>query len=81
MTVSPIAAMFNRISPKYDALNHLFSLNIDKVWRRKPAKTVSKSQPKTILDLATGTADLAIAMVKHNPQAHIIGLDISEKML
>ncbi len=81
MSVSPIAAMFDRISPKYDALNHLFSLNIDKVWRRKTAKTVSKSQPKTILDLATGTADLAIAMAKHNPQAHIIGLDISEKML
>ena len=81
MSVSPIAAMFDRISPKYDALNHLFSLNIDKVWRRKTAKTVSKSHPKAILDLATGTADLAIAMAKRNPQAHIIGMDISEKML
>ena len=81
MSVSPIAAMFDRISPKYDALNHLFSLNIDKVWRRKTAREVAKSHPKTILDLATGTADLAIAMAKHNPQAHIIGLDISEKML
>ena len=81
MSDSPIAAMFDRISPKYDALNHLFSLNIDKVWRRKTAKTVSKSHPKAILDLATGTADLAIAMAKRNPQAHIIGMDISEKML
>ena len=81
MSDSPIAAMFDRISPKYDALNHLFSLNIDKVWRRKTAKIVSKSQPKAILDLATGTADLAIAMAKRNPQAHIIGMDISEKML
>ena len=81
MSASPIAAMFDRISPKYDALNHLLSLNIDKVWRRKTAKAVAKSQPKAILDLATGTADLAIAMAKHNPQAHIIGLDISEKML
>ena len=81
MSDSPIAAMFDRISPKYDALNHLFSLNIDKVWRRKTAKTVSKSWPKAILDLATGTADLAIAMAKRNPQAHIIGMDISEKML
>ena len=81
MSVSPIAAMFDRISPKYDALNHLLSLNIDKVWRRKAAKAVAKSQPKTILDLATGTADLAIAMAKRNPQAHIIGMDISEKML
>ena len=81
MSTSPIAAMFDRISPKYDALNHLLSLNIDKVWRRKTAKAVAKSQPKTILDLATGTADLAIAVAKRNPQAHIIGMDISEKML
>ena len=81
MSTSPIAAMFDRISPKYDALNHLLSLNIDKVWRRKTAKAVAKSQPKTILDLATGTADLAIALAKCNSQAHIIGMDISEKML
>ena len=81
MSISPIAAMFDRISPKYDALNHLLSLNIDKVWRKKTAKAVAKSQPKTILDLATGTADLALALAKCNPQAHIIGMDISEKML
>ena len=81
MTTSPIAAMFDRISPNYDALNHLLSLNIDKVWRNKTAKTVAKSQPKTILDLATGTADLAIAMAKCLPLSQIIGMDISEKML
>ena len=81
MSVSPIAAMFDRISPKYDALNHLLSFNIDKVWRRKTAKAVAKSHPNTILDLATGTADLAIAVAKRDPQAHILGMDISEKML
>ena len=81
MSDSPIAAMFDRISPMYDRLNHLLSLNIDKVWRQKTAKIVAQSQPKTILDLATGTADLAIALAKHNPQARIIGTDISEKML
>jgi demethylmenaquinone methyltransferase/2-methoxy-6-polyprenyl-1,4-benzoquinol methylase len=81
MSDSPIAAMFDRISPKYDALNHLLSLNIDKVWRRKTAKIVACYYPKAILDLATGTADLAIALAKRNPQAHIIGTDISEKML
>ena len=79
--MSSIANMFDRISPQYDALNHLLSFNIDKVWRRKTAKTVAKVYPKTILDLATGTADLAIAVAKHNPQTHIIGMDISEKML
>ena len=81
MSASPIAAMFDRISPKYDALNHLLSFNIDKVWRKKTAKAVAKSQPNTILDLATGTADLAIAVAKRNPQAQVIGMDISEKML
>jgi len=81
MSVSPIATMFDRISSKYDVLNHLLSLNIDKVWRRKTARAVAKHQPATILDLATGTADLAIALAKSNPKAHIIGMDISEKML
>ena len=81
MSASPIAAMFDRISPKYDALNHLLSLNIDKVWRRKTAKAVAMAYPSRILDLATGTADLAILLAKYNPQAHIIGMDISEKML
>ena len=81
MSASPIAAMFDRISPKYDALNHLLSFNIDKVWRKKTAKAVAKSQPNTILDLATGTADLAIAVAKRNPQAQVIGMDISVKML
>ena len=81
MSVFPIAAMFDRISPKYDALNHLLSFNIDKVWRRKAAKEVAKHHPADILDLATGTADLAIALAKHNPQARITGMDISEKML
>lgn len=81
MSDSPIAAMFDRISPSYDRLNHLLSYNIDKVWRRKTAKIVACYSPKTILDLATGTADLAIALAKRNPQAHIIGTDISEKML
>lgn len=81
MSRSPIATMFDSISPKYDALNHLLSLNIDKVWRKKTAKAVAKTHPQTLLDLATGTADLAILLAKHNPQTHIIGIDISEKML
>ena len=81
MTTSPIAAMFDRISPQYDALNHGLSLYIDKVWRQKTAKTVAKYHPANILDLATGTADLAIALASRNPKAHIIGMDISEKMM
>lgn len=81
MNTSPIAELFDGIAPKYDALNHLLSFNIDKIWRRKTSLLVAKHQPDTILDLATGTADLAIALAKQNPQAHIIGMDISEKMM
>ena len=81
MSHSPIATMFDSISPKYDALNHLLSLNIDKVWRKRTAKAVAKTHPQTLLDLATGTADLAILLAKHSPKAHIIGIDISDKML
>ena len=78
---SPIAAMFDSISPRYDFLNHLLSLNIDKSWRRKTVKAVASRHPQHILDLATGTADLAIQLAKKMPQAQIEGLDLSEKML
>ena len=81
MSTSPIATMFDGISPHYDALNHLLSLNIDKLWRKKTAHRVAKQKPQTILDLATGTADLAIVLAKKNPQAHVTGADFSEKML
>lgn len=81
MSNSAIATMFDSISPKYDALNHLLSFNIDKTWRRKTSVFVAKSQPTAILDVATGTADLAIRMAKDIPSAIITGVDISEKML
>lgn len=81
MSTSPIALMFDHIAPKYDILNHCLSLNVDKTWRRKTAKMVAKTFPSTILDLATGTADLAIALANNAPQAHIVGMDISKKML
>ena len=73
--------MFDDISPRYDFLNHLLSFHIDKIWRRKTSRWVAKSQPTAILDVATGTADLAIRMAKDNPSATITGVDLSEKML
>lgn len=81
MSASPIAELFDGISPRYDTLNHLLSFNIDRLWRRKTAKTVAQRQPDRILDLATGTADLAINLAKQMPQAHITGVDLSERML
>lgn len=72
--------MFDDISPKYDLLNHLLSANIDRLWRRKVIRMLEKRQPKTILDIATGTADFAIAASKIK-DSMITGIDISEGML
>lgn len=75
-----VEEMFDDISPKYDLLNHLLSANIDRLWRRKVIRMLEKRQPKTILDIATGTADFAIAASKIK-DSMITGIDISEGML
>ncbi len=75
-----VASMFNNIAHKYDFLNHFLSLGIDKLWRKKAIKMLAPKQPKKILDLATGTGDLAIAALKLNP-TEIKGIDISKEML
>lgn len=75
-----VRSMFNSIAPRYDFLNHFLSLGIDHRWRRKLVKLLAKQQPAKILDVATGTADLAIAASKIKG-AHITGIDISEQML
>jgi demethylmenaquinone methyltransferase/2-methoxy-6-polyprenyl-1,4-benzoquinol methylase len=72
--------MFNNIAPKYDFLNQLLSLGIHKGWRKKAIHLLQEQKPKTILDIATGTADFAIEAMKLNPDK-IIGVDISEGML
>ena len=75
-----VAEMFNNISPKYDLLNHVLSLGIDIIWRKKAIKYLQKDAPKLILDIATGTGDFAIEALALNPDK-IIGVDISEGML
>ncbi len=75
-----VVGMFNSIAPTYDFLNHFLSLNIDKVWRRKLVKLVAPYKPERILDVASGTGDLAIALNKLKPSG-IVGVDISEGML
>ena len=76
-----VTEMFDNISSRYDFLNHLLSFGIDRRWRRKTSRLVAGQHPLTILDVATGTADLAIRMAKDNPSAQITGIDLSEKML
>ena len=74
-----VVGMFNNIAPTYDFLNHFLSLNIDKVWRRKIVKLFKAYAPQRILDVASGTGDLAIALTALKP-AGIVGVDISEGM-
>ena len=75
-----VAQMFNNISQDYDGLNRVISLGIDVSWRKKVVKLVGENKPKQILDIATGTGDLALMMSQLNPD-RIVGLDISEGML
>lgn len=72
--------MFDNISGNYDFLNHLLSLGIDILWRKKAIKLLKDLHPKLILDVATGTGDFAIEALKLNPDK-VIGVDISEGML
>ena len=76
-----VAAMFNSIAAKYDFLNHFLSLGIDKLWRRRLVKQLAKSNPRQVLDIATGTGDLAIQLANHHQLVNITGVDISENML
>lgn len=76
-----VQQMFDNIAPTYDRLNHTLSLNIDRLWRRRTVKMVARYAPKTILDMATGTGDLALVMARRMPQAEITGIDLSEGML
>src|SRR5688572_6131002 len=75
-----VAEMFDNISKRYDFLNHFLSLGIDRIWRKKAIRILKKSQPKIMLDIATGTGDFAIAALKLKP-TKVIGLDLSAGML
>ena len=76
-----IAEMFDNVSPKYDFLNHLLSGGIDFWWRKKAISMLRAEKPQLILDIATGTGDLAVEAVKQLKPEKVIGVDISEGML
>jgi len=76
-----VAAMFNKIAHKYDFLNHLLSLGIDRLWRKKTVDMIAKINPSALLDIATGTGDLSFAAAKKMKLTMITGVDISEGML
>jgi len=76
-----VADMFDRIAGNYDFLNHFLSMGIDRRWRKHAVKALSALKPKSILDVATGTGDLAVDLSTKLKTDKVIGLDIAVKML
>ena len=74
-----IGSLFDRIAGHYDCLNHLLSLNIDKRWRRKTVKQLQECDH--LLDVAVGTADLSIEILRRHKASHVTGLDLSAEMM
>jgi demethylmenaquinone methyltransferase/2-methoxy-6-polyprenyl-1,4-benzoquinol methylase len=76
-----VRAMFGRIARRYDLANHLLSAGADFLWRKRAAKVVEEWRPRRVLDLATGSGDLARALQRRLPEAAIIATDFSPEML
>jgi len=77
---SQVEDMFDNIAPKYDLLNHVLSMKIDVLWRNTLVKWMKNDNPQEVLDVATGTGDLAITIEK-GTGSKVIGLDLSQQML
>lgn len=75
-----VQEMFDGIAPKYDLLNHLLSMGIDKKWRKKAMKVVGAGRKDIVLDVACGTGDFSIEALRHGVKK-VVGADISENML
>jgi len=80
-TPSRIAGMFDAIAPRYDLLNHVLSLGLDRRWRRGAILELDLAAGARLLDLCTGTADLAIAAVEHRSAIAVVGIDFAGEML
>jgi len=76
-----VSEMFDDIAPRYDFMNRFLSAGIDRGWRRKAIGWLAAGKPQKILDVATGTADMAIMAARILKPQEIVGIDISEKML
>ncbi len=76
-----VEEMFDSIAPAYDFMNRAMTLGIDKLWRAKAVKMIRRRQPADILDVATGTGDLAIKLAREIPGVRVTGVDLSEQML
>jgi demethylmenaquinone methyltransferase/2-methoxy-6-polyprenyl-1,4-benzoquinol methylase len=74
-------AMFDKIAPRYDLLNRLMSFGIDQRWRNKTVDALELKPGARVLDLATGTGDLALKVLHRHPESTVVGVDPSVKML
>jgi demethylmenaquinone methyltransferase/2-methoxy-6-polyprenyl-1,4-benzoquinol methylase len=81
MTLFDNNAFFSAIATRYDLSNHLLSLNVDKRWRRKLVRCAGAERGKKILDVCTGTGDVAIRFAQNDEMGEIVGIDLSEEML
>ncbi len=81
MQNNPVVRLFNEIAPKYDLLNRLLSFNIDRRWRNLAIQSIEIQPEARVLDVCTGTADVAIAMAEKYTSMNIYGIDFSEEML
>jgi demethylmenaquinone methyltransferase/2-methoxy-6-polyprenyl-1,4-benzoquinol methylase len=73
--------MFDKIAARYDTMNRVLSLGLDRRWRRRTVRALQLGDRARVLDLATGTGDLAIDIARMHPGAHVVGLDPSPRML
>ena len=80
-TPSRIAGMFDAIAPRYDLLNHVLSAGLDRRWRDRAVDALALGAGARVLDLCTGTADLAIATARRVPRSTVIGVDFAGQML
>ena len=76
-----VRQMFDSIAPAYDFMNRMMTFGVDRLWRRRAVRTIAASGAGNIVDIATGTGDLAIAMAQAIPGSTITGLDLSEGMI
>lgn len=76
-----VREMFDSIAPAYDFMNRAMTFGIDKLWRAKAVKMIRRASPRRILDIATGTGDLAIKLAQELPVEKITGIDLSEGMI
>ncbi|MFW6019881.1 MAG: bifunctional demethylmenaquinone methyltransferase/2-methoxy-6-polyprenyl-1,4-benzoquinol methylase UbiE [Bacteroidales bacterium] len=77
----PLQKMFNQVPEKYDFLNRIMTFGLDEPWRKKAVRYIKSENPETVIDLGTGTGDMAVRMAAEMPDCEVTGYDFSAPML